>query len=171
MKNPPPQTRTDCLIRFQTNYPPLNFLPANSSSDSTSKSFAQPTQRPTRSNIIKPFVKAAGTETSVQPSAPMAWSTSMHRIGKSNINKLSEVSGIEVKDYKSFIQALEQRRAFFKSMGATATDHAALTPSTAELSEVEAEEIFQRALNGESQTQRRDTIHRPHADGNGAHEH
>ena len=69
---------------------------------------------------------------------------------KTNIEKLSEVSGIEVKDYKSFIQALEQRRAFFKSMGATATDHAALTPSTAELSDVETEEIFQRALNGSS---------------------
>lgn len=67
---------------------------------------------------------------------------------KANIDKLSEVSGIDVKDYKSFIQALEQRRAFFKSMGATATDHAALTPATAELSDVEAEEIFQRALNG-----------------------
>lgn len=67
---------------------------------------------------------------------------------KGNIDKLSEVSGIEVKDYKSFVQALEQRRAFFKSMGATATDHAALTPATAELSDVEAEEIFQRALNG-----------------------
>jgi glucuronate isomerase len=69
---------------------------------------------------------------------------------KSNINKLSEVSGIEVTDYKSFIQALEQRRAFFKSMGATAADHAALTPATVELSEVDAEAILQRALNGNS---------------------
>ena len=58
----------------------------------------------------------------------------MRRIGKPTLAKLSEVSGIEVTDYKSFIQALEQRRAFFKSMGATATDHAALTPATAELS-------------------------------------
>jgi len=69
---------------------------------------------------------------------------------KVNIDKLSEASGVDVTDYKSFIQALEQRRAFFKSMGATATDHAALTPATAELSDVEAEEIFQRALNGNS---------------------
>ena len=68
---------------------------------------------------------------------------------KANIKKLSEVSGIDVKDYKSFIQALEQRRAFFKSMGATATDHAAITPATAELSEAEADAIFQRALKGE----------------------
>jgi len=47
---------------------------------------------------------------------------------KANVAKLSEVSGIDVSNYKLFIRALEQRRAFFKSMGATATDHAVLTP-------------------------------------------
>ena len=67
-----------------------------------------------------------------------------------NIDKLSEVSGMDVVDYKSFLRALEQRRAFFKSMGATATDHAALTPATAELTPVEADVIFQRALKGEA---------------------
>jgi len=71
---------------------------------------------------------------------------------KANINKLSEVSGINVTDYKSFIKALEQRRAFFKSMGATATDHAALTPATAELTPTEAESIFQRAFKGETES-------------------
>ena len=68
---------------------------------------------------------------------------------RSNIDRLSEASGIQVVDYKGFIQALEQRREFFKSMGAKATDHAALTPATAELSLSEAEAIFQRALKGE----------------------
>jgi glucuronate isomerase len=67
---------------------------------------------------------------------------------KANINKLSDVSGINVDDYKSFIQALEGRRAFFKSMGATATDHAAVTPATAELTATEANDIFQNALKG-----------------------
>lgn len=67
---------------------------------------------------------------------------------KANIAKLSEVSRIDVVDHKSFIKAVEQRRAFFKSMGATATDHAALTPATAELSQSEADVIFQRTLNG-----------------------
>lgn len=71
---------------------------------------------------------------------------------KKDIDALSEVSGIEVVDYKSYIHALEQRRAFFKSMGATATDHAALTPATGELTPEEAEAIFQRALQGESQS-------------------
>jgi glucuronate isomerase len=69
---------------------------------------------------------------------------------RANINKLSEVSGVEVTDYKSFIKALEQRRAFFKSIGATATDHAALIPATAELSPTESDSIFQRALKGKS---------------------
>jgi len=69
---------------------------------------------------------------------------------KANIEELSEVSGIDVTDYKSFIQALEQRRAFFKSMGATAADHAALTPATVELTLTEADAIIQRALKGET---------------------
>ncbi len=69
---------------------------------------------------------------------------------RANIDKLSEVSNIDVRDYKSYIRALEQRRAFFKSMGATATDHATLTPATVELTPLEAEEIFQSALRGES---------------------
>jgi glucuronate isomerase len=69
-----------------------------------------------------------------------------------NISKLSEVSRIDVTDYKSFIKALEQRRTFFKSMGATATDHATLTPATTELTYAEADSIFQRALKGETDT-------------------
>jgi glucuronate isomerase len=65
-----------------------------------------------------------------------------------NIHLLSEVSGIDVVDYASFIYALEQRRAFFKSMGAQAADHAALTADTTRLSPSEADVIFQRALHG-----------------------
>ena len=39
---------------------------------------------------------------------------------------------------------------FSRSLGATATDHAALTPATAELTALEAEAIFQRALKGQA---------------------
>ena len=53
-------------------------------------------------------------------------------------------------DYASFVRALEQRRAYFKAMGARATDHAALTAYTAELTPSEAEAIFQRGLAGEA---------------------
>ena len=69
---------------------------------------------------------------------------------RANIDALSEVSGVAVHSYPTFIQALEQRRAFFKSMGATATDHAAVSAYTAELSSSEADVIFQRALRGQA---------------------
>jgi len=69
---------------------------------------------------------------------------------RENIEALSAISGIHVHNYATFIQALENRRAFFKTMGATATDHAALTPYTHELAAQAADAIFQRALNGEA---------------------
>jgi len=74
-----------------------------------------------------------------------------------HIQALSAVSGVDVHDYPSFIEALMQRRTFFKSMGATATDHAALTAYTEWLSPAEAEAMFQRALNG---TTNEDDAHR-----------
>jgi glucuronate isomerase len=69
---------------------------------------------------------------------------------QADIETLSQVSGIDIVDFASYIRALESRRDFFRSMGATATDHAALTPFTVELTKPEANAIFQRALNGQS---------------------
>ncbi len=69
---------------------------------------------------------------------------------RDHVSALSQVSVMDVHDYPSFMRALEERRAFFKRMGATATDHAALTPYTGELPAREADAIFQRALRGES---------------------
>lgn len=69
---------------------------------------------------------------------------------RDHIAALSDVSGNDVVDYASFIQALEQRRTFFKQTGAKATDHAALTAYTTQLSAQEADAIFQRALRGKA---------------------
>jgi glucuronate isomerase len=69
---------------------------------------------------------------------------------RDHINQLSEVSGIAIVAYGKFILALRQRRDYFKSLGAAATDHAAMTAYTEQLSEGEAEAIFQRALKGTS---------------------
>jgi len=67
---------------------------------------------------------------------------------REGISLLSEVSGVEVDSYSTFIEALEQRRAFFKQMGATATDQAARSAFAAELTPSEADGIFKRALMG-----------------------
>ena len=69
---------------------------------------------------------------------------------RANIELLSEVAGLHARDYATYIQALEERRIFFKSMGATATDHAALSAYTESLSAAEAEALFRRALKGEA---------------------
>jgi len=70
-----------------------------------------------------------------------------------NMQELSRVSGIDVTNYRTYITALEQRRSFFKEMGATATDSAARTAYTGRLSEREADAIFQRALHGAASTE------------------
>lgn len=67
-----------------------------------------------------------------------------------NLKLLSDSVGYEINNYSKFIQALKERREFFKSMGAVSTDHGILSTYTHELSEAEAEKIFQRALNRQS---------------------
>ena len=69
---------------------------------------------------------------------------------RDNIRALGDISGAEITSASRLVRALEERRAFFKSMGATSTDHAVLTPFTVELSEPEAEAIFERALKGQA---------------------
>lgn len=63
-----------------------------------------------------------------------------------DVVRLSQISGIDATSYDGYIQALEQRRCFFKEMGATATDHGVLLPYTEILEKEEAGRIFQRAL-------------------------
>jgi glucuronate isomerase len=69
---------------------------------------------------------------------------------KENLRALGEASGLEIGSYRDFRLALENRRAYFKEMGATAADHSALTAYTELLTEKEAEAIFLRALRGKA---------------------
>ena len=66
------------------------------------------------------------------------------------IDALSDAAGISITDYASFIQAIEQRRTFFKRRGARATDHGAQTAYTERLSDTMANLIFGRALAGKA---------------------
>jgi glucuronate isomerase len=67
-----------------------------------------------------------------------------------SIAKLSEVSGVDIVDYASYVEALEERRAFFKRMGALATDHSAISSEVRRLPRGEAEALFAKALRGET---------------------
>ena len=72
-----------------------------------------------------------------------------------------EFDALGADDFTNFIIALDQRRSYFKQMGATATDHGVLEPYTAFLPEGEIERLFQRGRAGEAtpEDERRFTAH------------
>jgi glucuronate isomerase len=65
----------------------------------------------------------------------------------SHLDALSAAVGREITTAKALVDAVQERRAYFKSMGATATDCGVETPYTEALSSSEAEAIFARALS------------------------
>ena len=72
---------------------------------------------------------------------------------RQHIAALGDVCGGETDSYRAFIRAVEERRAFFKQMGARATDHSPVMVRTEELRAQDAERIFQRAVRGEATTE------------------
>ena len=67
-----------------------------------------------------------------------------------NIQKLGEITGENIGTFKGYLNALRNRRAFFKTMGCTSTDHGHLTAQTADLDPATAESLYQRILSGRS---------------------
>jgi glucuronate isomerase len=63
--------------------------------------------------------------------------------------ELGIAAGRELGDYASFLDALAERRAAFKALGATATDHAATSADTTRLANADAARLFALALAGE----------------------
>ena len=61
---------------------------------------------------------------------------------------LGDACSTSISDYPTFVRVLEERRAFFKMLGATATDHAVVEPHTARLDDDDAARVFDRALRG-----------------------
>jgi glucuronate isomerase len=62
--------------------------------------------------------------------------------------ELEGAVGSSIGDYPQFISTIDDRRAFFQSMGATATDHAVLEPHTEHLTDDDAAWLFERAVQG-----------------------
>jgi len=65
-----------------------------------------------------------------------------------NVRKLAALTGEDTTTWRGYLRALEKRREFFKSMGATATDHGHLTALTMDLSETSAATLFEQVING-----------------------
>jgi len=68
---------------------------------------------------------------------------------RAEVRRLAELDGSAIADFHGFIRALARRRRLFKAHGATATDHAVVTPYTARMAPEEVEALFQAGLRGE----------------------
>jgi glucuronate isomerase len=69
---------------------------------------------------------------------------------RGEIERLGAAVGRPIGDYSAFIDALAVQRRYFKSLGATATDHAVVEPYTERLGDAEVSQLFARALNGQA---------------------
>jgi len=65
-----------------------------------------------------------------------------------NVARFGELTGQDTSSWAGYLAAHRHRRAFFQSMGATATDHGHPTATTADLSKEECESLFARVLRG-----------------------
>ena len=65
-----------------------------------------------------------------------------------HLDRLGEITGCDTASYAGYLEALENRRAFFREHGATATDHGHPSAFTADLSRSKAEALYQRVRSG-----------------------
>lgn len=65
-----------------------------------------------------------------------------------DVDRLGEVSGVDTGTYKGYIEAMENRRAFFKERGAVSTDHSHADPGAEKLEDAEAERLYAEARAG-----------------------
>ena len=69
---------------------------------------------------------------------------------RKNVQRLGEITGEDVLTWRGYLIALAKRRAFFKTLGCTATDHGHPSPQTADLGEPDAATLFTKVLGGEA---------------------
>ena len=68
-----------------------------------------------------------------------------------NLDRLGEITGCDTGSWQGYLDAHRARRAFFASMGATATDHGHPTARTASLAPGEAAALFDRIRTGRAE--------------------
>jgi glucuronate isomerase len=67
-----------------------------------------------------------------------------------NLDKLGEITGLDTGHWPGYLDAHRQRRAYFKSFGATSTDHGHPTAETADLLPKEAGALFDKVRTGKA---------------------
>lgn len=70
---------------------------------------------------------------------------------RANVERFGELADCDIGTWQGYLEAHRRRRAFFRAMGATATDHGHPTPQTADLPEAEISALYQRVLGGRAE--------------------
>lgn len=65
------------------------------------------------------------------------------------LEKLSDVSGIKIKDYDSYLDSLKNRHDFFNSIGCRISDHALILPVYEKSDTEEQDKLFKKLLKGD----------------------
>jgi glucuronate isomerase len=66
-----------------------------------------------------------------------------------NLGELGRITNENTATWPGYLKALENRRAFFRAHGATATDHGPATPVTADMSSADCQTLLDRILRGQ----------------------
>jgi glucuronate isomerase len=69
-----------------------------------------------------------------------------------NVEKLGQLAGEDSQTWRGYLTAHRNRRAFFKTMGATSTDHGHPTAQTSDLGDTECQALLAKALKGTATT-------------------
>jgi glucuronate isomerase len=67
---------------------------------------------------------------------------------RANVAKLGEITGEDTATWNGYLAAHRSRRSFFKTMGATSTDHGHPTARTCDLTAGDCQRLLERALAG-----------------------
>jgi len=67
-----------------------------------------------------------------------------------NLDRFAQASGTDIGTWQGYLDAHRLRRAYFKSFGATASDHGHFTADTANLSRSEAEALYNKVRSGQA---------------------
>ncbi len=72
-----------------------------------------------------------------------------------NLDRLGEITGLDTGLWAGYLDAHRQRRAFFRQMGATSTDHGHPTAATADLRPKQAGRLFDKVRTGKADADER----------------
>ena len=75
-----------------------------------------------------------------------------------NVEKLGELTGCDISSWQGYLEAHRVRRAFFKTYGATSTDHGHASARTENLPEADAAALYDKVISRKASPEEADTF-------------